>query len=626
MPRLPPRPDLDWTDDGAPRSRTNDDVYFSKAGGLDETLTVFLGGCRLPERWRGRTRFAIGELGFGTGLNALATWETWRRTRDHGAVLHYVSVEGFPLTRDEAARAHQAFPEVAELSARLLARWPVRARGAQRLWFEEDGFALTVIHDDALSALAGLSGAFDAWFLDGFAPARNEGMWSAPLLQHIAALSAEGARAATYSVAGAVRRGLADAGFHVEKAPGFAGKRERLEARLQAPPRAQHTLFPYAAVEEGPVAVIGAGIAGASVAHALARRGRDVIVLDAADALGAGASGNAAGLVMPRLDRTDTPLARLHRAACLEAVALYEAHDLFVSRGIVEVPTNADEAAALAELLADPPLPEDWFCADARGALHVRAGVVRPRAVLEALLADMDVRCGADVAGIARTETGWRLTDARGDVLCEASAVVIAGGAHLARFAETAWLPLELSRGQIEQGGGVTLPRALSGDGYAAPLDGGVLFGATFDRVTSPEVRVDAASRAQNIEKLARLAPDIAGQLQDGAMVSRVGVRTATPDRAPLAGLAPDAPAFNARHAGLAQGRPAQIDAPAPAHRGLYMLGGLGARGFTLGPLLGERLASEMCAEPHALDRETLDAVHPARFLVRALKRGKPLG
>lgn len=626
MTRLPPRTDLDWTDDGAPRSRANDDVYFSRAGGLEETRTVFLGGCGLPERWRDRARFAIGELGFGTGLNALAAWEMWRRTRAHGAVLHYVSVEGFPLTRDEAARAHAAFPEIAALSARLLARWPVRARGAQRLWFEEDGFALTVIHDEAEAALAGLAAAFDAWFLDGFAPARNEGMWSAALLQRLAALSAPDARAATYSVAGAVRRALTDAGFAVEKAPGFAGKRERLEARLETPPPAHHTLFPYASAEEGPIAVIGAGIAGASVAYALRRHGRQVIVLEAADALGAGASGNAAGLVMPRLDRTDAPLARLHRAAYLEAVALYDARDLFASRGVAEIATDAEEEAALADLLADPPLPEDWFAADPRGAFHARAGVVRPRAVLESLLADVDVRLGADVMAIARTETGWRLSDARGETLCETSAVVIASGAHLARFAETAWLPLELSRGQIEHGGGATLPNAMSGDGYAAPLDGGVLFGATFDRVASPDVQIDAASRAQNIEKLMRIAPEIPRQLQHDTMVSRVGVRTATPDRAPLAGLAPDAAAFNARHAGLAQGRPTRRDADAPAHRGLYMLGGLGSRGFTLAPLLGERIAAEICGEPQALDTAMLDAVHPARFLLRALKRGKPLG
>ncbi|MBT9447246.1 MAG: bifunctional tRNA (5-methylaminomethyl-2-thiouridine)(34)-methyltransferase MnmD/FAD-dependent 5-carboxymethylaminomethyl-2-thiouridine(34) oxidoreductase MnmC [Hyphomonadaceae bacterium] len=628
MSRLPPRPDLAWTPDGAPRSVTCDDVYFSRDGGLEETRAVFLAGCGLPERWAGRARFAIGELGFGAGLNALATWEMWRRTRAPGAVLHYVSIEGFPLERDEAARAHAAFPEIAALSARLLDQWPVRARGAQRLWFVEDGFTLTVIHADAQVALDGMTGAFDAWFLDGFAPARNEAMWSASLMQRIAALSAPDARAATYSVAGAVRRALADAGFAVEKAQGFARKRERLEARLLETSARIHPLLPYSAPEAiGRVAIIGAGVAGASVAAALVKRGVEVVVFEAAAAPGAGASGNAAGLMMPRLDRADTGVSRLHLAAYLEALRTYAARGVLDAVGVVEMPDGDDDAMALADLLADPPLPETHFQNDAAGALHPRAGVVRPRAVLDALLNGVDVRCSVCIASLSRSPDGWTLHDAEGRAVCEASAVVIANGAALARFSQTRWLPLEYSRGQVEHGplDGAPPAHALSGDGYVAPFGDSIVFGATFDRTVDPVAEADASSRARNLAQLARLAPDIAARVRLDALQSRAGIRTATPDRAPLAGLAPDAAAFNARHAGLMQGRPAQRDAPSPAHEGLYILGGLGARGFALGPLLGERIASEICAEPQALDQGALDAINPARFLIRALKRGRPV-
>lgn len=623
MTRLPPRPDLDWTPAGAPRSRANDDVYYSQHGGLDETRTVFLGGCGLPDGWAKCARFAIGELGFGTGLNALATWEMWRRTRMADAVLHYVSIEGFPLERDEAARAHEAFPEVAALSQRLLDQWPVRARGAQRRWFHEDGFALTVIHADAQIALDGLVGAFDAWFLDGFAPARNEGMWSAALMQRIAALSAPGARLATYSVAGAVRRALTAAGFHVEKAQGFAGKRERLEARLETSPPVVHAPFPYGAAPEGRVAVIGAGIAGACVAAALARRGVDVVVLEAGDDIASGASGNAAGLVMPRLDRTDTPVARLHLAAYLDALQLYEKHSVLNATGIVE---HSDGDEALQDLLADPPLPETHFQPHAAGALHVRAGVVAPRAVVASLLRDVDVRRGVTAVRLERGASGWEVFAADGAHIVSASAVVVCSGAALARFEQTRWLPLEFSRGQTEAGplDGAPLTHALSGDGYAAPLGDGLVFGATFDRTDAATATPDAESRVRNLEKLAQLAPEIAARVHAETLTSRAGVRTATADRAPLAGLMPDAAAFNARHAGLMHGRADATQGPAAAHEGLYMLGGLGSRGFTLAPALGEAIAAEICGEPQMLDRAALDAVHPARFLLRALKRGKP--
>jgi len=622
MTRMPPRPDLDWTPEGAPRSRANDDVYYSQHGGLDETRTVFLGGCGLPEGWAMRSRFAIVELGFGTGLNALATWEMWRRTRAADAVMHYVSIEGFPLERDDAARAHKAFPEIAALSQRLLDQWPVRARGAQRFWFPHDGFALTVIHADAQVALDGLVGVFDAWFLDGFAPARNEGMWSSALMQRIAALSAPGARLATYSVAGVVRRALSDAGFHVEKAQGFVGKRERLQARLATAPTFKHALFPYAPATAGRVAVIGAGIAGAAVAAALARRGVDVVVLEAGDAVATGASGNAAGLVMPRLDRADTPVGRLHLAAYLDALRRYEDLGLLLGVGVVEK-MEADDARA--DLLADPPLPQSHFRAHDAGVLHPRAGVVLPRAVIDALLKDADVRCGVHVARVVRGEIGWDLLDADGAVIVSAAAVVVANGAALTRFAETRWLPVEFSRGQIEAGplAGAPLAQALSGDGYAAPLGDGIVFGATFDRTEDTTASPDVDARARNLGRLARLSPEIAARIRTEKLTSRAGVRAATADRAPLAGLMPDVAAFNARHAGLMQGRTDR--SAAPAHDGLYVLGGLGSRGFTLAPLLGEAIAAQICDEPQTLDRPALDAVHPARYLVRALKRGKPL-
>ena len=231
MTRLPPRPEIDWSNASAPRAVAFDDIYFSREGGLAESDAVFLTGCDLPNAWRGRNRFAICELGFGAGVNVLAVWRAWRRTRPPHAQLHISSIEAFPLEREDAARALVHFPEVADLAAKLVECWPVRAYAPQRLWFADDGFSLTLHTGDAETILAGLDGAFDAWFLDGFAPARNARMWSEGVFRNIARLSAPDARAATFTVAGEVRRGLEAAGFAVEKKPGFGAKRERLEAR-----------------------------------------------------------------------------------------------------------------------------------------------------------------------------------------------------------------------------------------------------------------------------------------------------------------------------------------------------------------------------------------------------------
>lgn len=206
--------------------------------------------------------------------------------------------------------------------------------------------------------------------------------------------------------------------------------------------------------------------------------------------------------------------------------------------------------------------------------------------------------------------------------MLKADAIVLACGASLTRFAPAAFIPLALSRGQIEWGSGAAPEHALTQGVYVAPFDGGVLFGATFDRLQEEtEVAADALSRARNLAALAKLAPELAAGIAVQSLESRAALRATTPDRAPVAGLLPDAPAWLDQYAPIAHGGAPCTQAPPPAHAGVYVLGGLGARGLTLAPLLGERIAGELVGEPPMLGRRVLDALHPARFLHRALKR-----
>jgi len=616
---LPPQPELDWSPEGAPRAVAFDDVYFSRAGGLAEADAVFLAGCDLPNAWRGKDRFAICELGFGTGVNVLATWSAWKKTRSPHAQLHISSIEAFPLAKEDAARALSAFADAAPLAQALLARWPVRAHGSQRFAFPDDGLTLTIHIGDAETILAGVVGRFDAWFLDGFAPARNPAMWSPALFDRIAALSAPDARLATFTVAGDVRRGLEGAGFEVEKKPGFGAKRERLEGRLTE--RAQSAtsglgLYPYADCRPARVAVIGAGIAGAACAAALTRRGVETVVLESAREVAAGASGNPAGIVMPRLDRGGGALAELFLAAYFDAIGAYSALGVFTPCGVEEFADDS-RAAALADLLADPPLPEDWLWRDEQGqAVHPRAGLVRPRDAVAALLRGASVLCETEVGALERSEGGWLVRAPDQRAVLKADAVVLACGAALTRFEAAKFLPIELSRGQVEWGPGPALEHARVRSTYVAPLGDEVMFGATFDKCPTA-----SDARERNIDALAKLAPEIAAAIDPAQLKSRAADRATTPDRAPVAGLLPDAPAWLKQYASLAHGRAPVVNSSPPAHGGVYVIGGLGARGLTLAPLLGERIASEMFGEPQALSRFALEAIHPARFLHRALKR-----
>ena len=461
-------PRLIWTDDGSPRSGRFDDIYFSREDGLAETRAVFLVGCGLPGAWAGRTRFCVGELGFGTGLNIAALLDLWRREGPPGARLEIFSVEAFPLARHEAARALAAWPELAEAAGALLDAWPATNPGFHRLDLPAFNATLDLAVGDADRALSQWTGRADAWFLDGFAPSTNPGMWSDAVLDGIAARSAPDARVATFTVAGAVRRGLTARGFVVEKRPGHGRKRERLEARLPGPgaaPRPTPT-----------VAVVGAGIAGAALARAFAALGLRATVVEA-ERPGAGGSGFPAGLVTPRLDAGDGDIAALY-AGIPGAV---------VGAGVLQLEQTPRDAGRFAKVAAQAVWPDgamavrdEAACAaqidepTTGGGLWMRdAMAVRPAAVLETWLADAD-RLTATMARIERADDGWRLLDPSGAVILKADIVVIAAGWGAAALAPD--LPLSPVRGQADWVEGVATGPVAWG-GYATPTGSGLLFG-----------------------------------------------------------------------------------------------------------------------------------------------------
>ena len=203
-------PQIDWRDGGVPISTRFDDPYFSLAGGLDEARHVFLDGNGLPARLR--PGFHVAELGFGTGLNCLALAQV------AAMPVTMTSFEGWPMSLAQLERAHAAFPELADLSAQLRAGW---GRDVIRVGMVE----LRLVIGDVAQTLPGWPGRADAWFLDGFSPAKNPRMWDEGIMAHVGRCTAPGGSFATYTAAGAVRRALTRAGFAVERRPGFGRKR-----------------------------------------------------------------------------------------------------------------------------------------------------------------------------------------------------------------------------------------------------------------------------------------------------------------------------------------------------------------------------------------------------------------
>ncbi|SIT79845.1 tRNA (5-methylaminomethyl-2-thiouridine)(34)-methyltransferase MnmD [Pontibaca methylaminivorans] len=216
--------ELQWRDGCVPVSTRFDDPFFSLAGGLAETRHVFLAGNDLPARFR--DGFHIAELGFGTGLNFLATLRAWEDSGRRGR-FRFTSFEAWPMARDDMARALGAFPCLAPQAEALLARW--NGAGGR---LDIGPAVLTVIRGDARQTLPEWRCRADAWYLDGFAPARNPELWQPGLMREVARHTAPGGTAATYTAAGFVRRGLESAGFRVSREKGHGGKRHMTRAVL----------------------------------------------------------------------------------------------------------------------------------------------------------------------------------------------------------------------------------------------------------------------------------------------------------------------------------------------------------------------------------------------------------
>lgn len=209
--------DLEWRDGKVPVAKRFDDPYFSLDNGLAETEYVFLAGNDLPARFT--DGFHIAELGFGSGLNLLCVWKAWREA-GFTTPLRFTSFEAFPMTPTDMEKAHAAWPELAAEAAAFSAIWDVNAGTAQC-----ETLDARVIYGDARQTLAAWDGAADAWFLDGFSPAKNIEMWQADLLTDVGKHTAPNGTFATYTAAGHVRQSLTDAGFNVERIKGFGRKR-----------------------------------------------------------------------------------------------------------------------------------------------------------------------------------------------------------------------------------------------------------------------------------------------------------------------------------------------------------------------------------------------------------------
>nr|WP_279011800.1 bifunctional tRNA (5-methylaminomethyl-2-thiouridine)(34)-methyltransferase MnmD/FAD-dependent 5-carboxymethylaminomethyl-2-thiouridine(34) oxidoreductase MnmC [Aeromonas jandaei] len=654
---------LDWNEAGTPVSSEFGDVYFSNDNGLAETRYVFLQQNRLPARFlhHDRDTFVIGETGFGTGLNFLATMAAFLEQAPqtgNGSRLHFISFEKYPLTQSDLRKALAAWPELSSLSQDLIEQWPIPVSGCHRLIFADGRIRLDLWLGDIKDMMPQLphhaEGLVDAWYLDGFSPAKNPEMWTQALFDGLARLARPAATIATFTCAGFVRRGLIAAGFAMKKVKGHGSKREML-AGERTDKQPQQTIAPWYARptgRDGEVLIIGGGIASAMTALSLVERGRKVTLLCEDDEPANGASGNRQGALYPLLNGEHDALSRFYSLAFGYArhrlLALADRHPVaFALCGVTQLGYDDKSAAKLAKM-SQGPFPSELMqplstaqveqvvglpCGHS-GVSYPLGGWLCPADLTRAAIEEaqssglLEVVFNTEVVAIAEQVDGWQV-ESRGERRWQAPNLVVAAGHKLPALIPFAELPLYPVRGQVSHvPTSASLSRlntVLCYDGYLTPTHNDHhCIGASYGR-NQTDLAFRAEEQLQNQARLQACLPEQSwpGEVDVSGNEARVGVRCASRDHLPVVGPVARLASLAAHYAGLHTDQ--QNAAPLPLHPGLYVLGALGSRGLCSAPLCGELLASEICGDPLPLAADLLEALHPARYWVRKLLKGKAL-
>lgn len=637
--------ELEWQQvDGVdiPVSKQFGDVYFSKANGLLETRHVFLNGNDLSERLAQLAdgeQFTVGETGFGTGLNFLALWQLWQNVRpNNNSRLHFISVEKYPLSKADLARALATWDELAPISKRLIESYPFALAGCHRLRFDNERISLDVWFGDASECfeLMHSDQAVNAWFLDGFAPSCNPELWQEQIFQHIMRLSAQGTTFASFSVAGVLKRALQSYGVEITRPKGFGHKREMLKAiwkntddliqndlkkhnqpNNQKQNHQKHTIQKHNSQKK--IAIIGAGIAGLTTAWTLTQRGIAVTLFEQEQPL-AGGSGNPLAMLNPKLCSMDKVATHLMTTSWQYALRFYQQFDAFQAMQIEQIHDTKNNIKKINEVLSLQDYPNDILeiiqsesghhNTEQSTVLLKQAGVISPQQFAKQVLAHPLISLIQKKVTQLEVcdDQKVHLYDQEDNKAEEFSDVIVCNAMDLNRL-----LPntpkLKPIRGQVTwtniKGTDLNTPlenaeknTAYSFGGYASPMQDNqtqqLIFGASFlPNDDQTDLRIE--DHQHNFELLQQYQPQLAQRISDNPQdwQGRAGLRAQTADYLPLVG---------------------RYDRISP---NLYIFAGLGSKGFLFAPLCAELVVSQMLNEALPVPSNLVYLPRPNRFKIK---------
>ncbi len=664
---------LSYQKNGAPYCQRFNDIYFDSDSGTEQSDFVFIQKNQIKMRLaQAKAIFTIAETGFGTGLNFLLTLQAYHEVQQTSvkqlAPLHFISVEKYPLSKEQLKQSLAIVPQLAQYAAELLSNYPeeVQLKTNYQRSFLNAQVKLTLITDDAAQGLSTLPtnklGLVDAWFLDGFSPAKNPEMWSEQLFSHIGRLSKSQASLTTFTVAGFVKRQLRDIGFRLEKLLAPGKKKEMFFGVMQSNPLTNkgYQLRPRI-IKPQHVSIIGGGIASACAAYALTKQGVKVTLYCKDSSIAQGGSSNAIAALYPLLHQQKDDISDFYQQAFWRAKQLYNeisaqgfsfAHQWC---GLLEVSykealikrqqafaqlnawpkelihsVNAQQASQLASVV----LPHGGLFMPAAGWLspqdlvkqifNAAQATNRLKIVTDTKVSKIQQVKNAKTSG----STSWRLLTNQGEF--DASVLVICGGADAIDIEQLTHLPLTATRGQVtnmKTNSKVSkLTTVICHKGYLTPKNKGIhCIGATFEKNTF-NIKANKADDEYNLAMLGKCLPELATEIgwQDSDVAaSKARLRCTSQDHLPLVGAVPDLTRHLQAYPHLAKDKNWRYAQPSPCIDNLYVMLGLGARGFCSAPLAADILSAELCNTPYPVDEQMLFNLSPNRFIIRDIIKRK---
>ena len=657
---------IHFNQENTPVSDKFDDVYFSNQDGLAETHYVFLEGNQLWERWVNyqEAHFVIAETGFGTGLNFFAVTTLFREFRQKHPDsplkrLYFTSFEKYPLPLDALQQAHLAYPQFSHLAQHLQQNWLNPIQGCYRFHFDET--TLDLWFGDVAENLPQLgdymNSKIDAWFLDGFAPSKNPDMWNEQLYQQMFRFTKPQGTFATFTAASAVRKGLENAGFNINKRKGFGKKRECLSGqKTQEKPTALSAPWFHsqpANLNKQDIAIIGGGIASLCTAISLVKRGAKITIYCEAEQTALNASGNKQGAFYPQLSDDNERNIRFYIYAfayghqflqwAIQQQIEFE-HEFC---GVALCAYNEKTESKLNKI-ADLNLPSDLYQSLNQSELSEKVGLplpfgggfipqgawLAPRQLVQHAFAFLEkqgvqIKTSQKVIALSQTKNGWQITTAENETFCH-EVVVLANGHKLTEFEQTQKLPLNPVRGQVSQiptsENLLKLKTVLCYDGYLTPADQA----KTSHCIGASHVRDNATrefsltEQQENQQKIQQNIPEEwTKEVDTSGNLALIGVRCSVRDLTPMMAAVPHFSAQQTQYQNLFNlRRRKQPVEQAENYPNLYLIGALGSRGLTSAPLLGETLASLIYGEPLPMSEDLIHNVMPNRSWVRRWLKG----